>query len=66
MSDWNDWRRDQLIEPQVAKSAIRQRAYQLYEQRGKQPGRALDDWLTAELEIKAFQELHSTEMADER
>jgi hypothetical protein len=66
MSGWNDWRRDQLIEPQVVKGAIRQRAYQLYEQRGKQPGRALDDWLAAELEIKAFQELHATEMADER
>lgn len=30
---------------------IRLRAYSLYEDRGKQPGRALDDWLQAEIEI---------------
>jgi hypothetical protein len=30
---------------------IRQRAYELYEQRGKVEGFALDDWLQAEVEI---------------
>jgi Protein of unknown function (DUF2934) len=30
---------------------IRQRAYELYEQRGKVDGLALDDWLQAEAEI---------------
>jgi hypothetical protein len=30
---------------------IRQRAYQLYEERGRQDGHALDDWLRAEAEI---------------
>lgn len=34
----------------VAKS-IRERAYQLYEQRGHQPGHELDDWLQAEREM---------------
>ena len=53
MLAFNDWRRDQLVEPQDEKEEIRTRAYELYEQRGRQPGRALDDWLTAEREIKA-------------
>ena len=32
---------------------IRKRAYQLFEMRGRQPGRELDDWLQAEHEIKS-------------
>ena len=31
---------------------IRQRAYELYEQRGREDGRDVDDWLRAEDEIK--------------
>jgi outer membrane protein TolC len=30
---------------------IAQRAYELYEQRGRQEGRALEDWLQAEREL---------------
>jgi DUF2934 family protein len=30
---------------------IAQRAYELYEQRGRQDGRALEDWLSAELQL---------------
>jgi len=30
---------------------IRQRAYQLYEARGAEPGRELDDWTKAEAEL---------------
>ncbi len=30
---------------------IRQRAYELYAQRGRQDGHDLDDWLTAESEV---------------
>lgn len=30
---------------------IAQRAYELYEQRGRQEGRALEDWLNAELQL---------------
>ena len=30
---------------------IAQRAYELYEQRGRQEGRALEDWLEAEREL---------------
>ena len=31
---------------------IRQRAYQLYDERGRGDGHALDDWLRAETEIR--------------
>ena len=55
MRNKNDWRRDQLLEPQTEQDEIQKRAHDLYEQRGRQPGRALDDWVTAEREIKAFQ-----------
>ena len=30
---------------------IRRRAYELYEERGREEGHALDDWLQAEAEI---------------
>jgi len=30
---------------------IRERAYELYEQRGREDGKALDDWLQAEIEL---------------
>lgn len=38
-----------------SKQQIRQRAYELYEQRGRADGRDLDDWLQAECEIKGTQ-----------
>jgi len=34
---------------------IQQRAYELYEQRGRTEGNDLDDWLQAEYEIKGTQ-----------
>ena len=34
---------------------IQQRAYELYEQRGRTEGHDLDDWLQAEREIKGRQ-----------
>ena len=30
---------------------VEQRAYELYEQRGRQEGRALEDWVNAEQEL---------------
>jgi hypothetical protein len=36
----------------VAEEDIAQRAYFLYEQRGKVPGYELEDWLQAERELK--------------
>lgn len=38
---------------------IRGRAYELYEQRGKRDGHALDDWLQAEAELKEQQPLRA-------
>ena len=36
----------------VTEEAIRQRAYQLYEQRGRVDGHAVEDWLAAEAELQ--------------
>jgi len=40
---------------QVAVSAdrVQARAYELYEERGRRPGGALDDWYRAEVEVRA-------------
>ena len=35
----------------MLEQAIRQRAYELYVERSKTPGHALDDWLQAEAEL---------------
>ena len=39
--------------PEMLEEEIRQRAYQLYEQRGRTPGRESEDWLLAEREVVA-------------
>jgi hypothetical protein len=36
----------------VPEEEIRGRAYQIYLERGEQPGRDLDDWLQAERELQ--------------
>ncbi len=38
-------------EPENQEETIRTRAYQLYEERGREGGHELDDWLRAEEEI---------------
>jgi hypothetical protein len=45
--------RANLSNPRIEKE-IRQRAYVLYEGRGRADGRALEDWLKAEEEVMAF------------
>ncbi len=40
----------QMYEP-AHNQEIRARAYELFEQRGREPGHDLDDWLQAEAEI---------------
>jgi hypothetical protein len=35
---------------------VRNRAYELYERRGAEPGRDLDDWLEAERELRSTQD----------
>ncbi len=46
----------QMREVSVGNSArdeeIRRRAYEIYLERGEQPGRELDDWLQAERELE--------------
>ena len=37
----------------AARDAIALRAYELFEERGREPGRDVDDWLLAEHELKA-------------
>lgn len=36
----------------AARDAVALRAYELFEQRGREPGRDVDDWLRAEREIR--------------
>jgi hypothetical protein len=41
-----------MIDPkQLAKEDTARRAYELYVQRGSQPGKAVEDWLRAEKEL---------------
>jgi len=51
------WRKADFGRPDAGsyelEERIRVRAYQLYEQRGKRNGYALDDWLQAEVELTA-------------
>ena len=39
------------VEPEILEDQIRARAYELYEERGKEDGHDLDDWLRAEADI---------------
>jgi hypothetical protein len=43
-----DWRRM----TEVARDHIAHRAYELYEERGREPGHDVDDWIKAEHEIE--------------
>jgi Protein of unknown function (DUF2934) len=43
-----DWRRM----TEVAHDHIAHRAYELYEERGREPGHDVDDWIKAEYEIE--------------
>jgi hypothetical protein len=40
-----------LVEPDILEDQIRVRAQELYEERGKEDGHDLDDWLRAEAEL---------------
>jgi hypothetical protein len=48
----DEWRRlFKKLEPEDPMQRIRERAYQLYEQRGHRAGHDVEDWLVAETEI---------------
>jgi hypothetical protein len=42
---------DQISKAAWTHERIAQRAYELYEQQGRQEGRALDDWVNAERQL---------------
>ena len=44
--------RDVSVENSARDEDIRRRAYEIYRERGEQPGRELDDWLQAERELE--------------
>lgn len=47
-----------VSKPETLEEEIRRRAYELYERRGRTPGRESEDWLVAEQEVVArYQEL---------
>jgi len=43
---------DTKVHPSVSEEKIRQRAYELYMQRGGQHGKHVDDWFRAEAELR--------------
>ena len=43
---------DTGVQPRCVPELIRQRAYELFEARGRQHGHELDDWLQAEREVR--------------
>jgi hypothetical protein len=53
-------------EPQIGKDDIAQRAYAIYEQRGRVPGYDLNDWLQAERELINHDKGRNTDRRDER
>ena len=48
-------------ENHLAEDEVAQRAYELYEARGREPGHDLEDWLHAELEVNERHQLIQTE-----
>jgi F0F1-type ATP synthase delta subunit len=48
---------DDLSQEQVEK--IRQRAYELYEARGRENSHEIDDWLQAEAEVRITKNAHN-------
>ncbi len=44
--------REAPVENSTRHEEIRRRAYEIYLERGEQPGRELDDWLQAERELE--------------
>jgi hypothetical protein len=45
----------------VETEAVSRRAYELFQQRGREPGHELDDWLRAEHELKESKSPHGPE-----
>jgi hypothetical protein len=41
----------------VTEGAIRERAYELYQQRGRQDGQAIENWLAAEAQLMNIKDM---------
>jgi hypothetical protein len=41
------------VEPEILEYQIRERAYELYQERGNEDGHDVEDWLRAEAELKS-------------
>ena len=54
MNESVDTLRQRLLTDQAVREVISRRAYELYEQRGCQPGHEIEHWLEAENEIAAY------------
>jgi len=54
---------ERAVENLASEREIERRAYEIYLERGEQPGRDLDDWLQAEheLSINAFNSSHESD-----
>jgi hypothetical protein len=48
------------VQPETLEDRIRARAYELYEERGKEYGNDLDDWLRAEAELTSSKHRNAT------
>jgi len=57
--------RDRLYTSSALRERIRQRAYEIYQQRGNRPGSPLDDWLQAEAEVIKARERVVDEASEE-
>ena len=51
------------LHPESLMEEIRRRAHELYEERGREPGLADQDWLRAEAEILALRRAHDRSAA---
>jgi len=54
-----------LYTSSALRERIRQRAYEIYQQRGNRPGSPLDDWLQAEAEVIKARERVVDEASEE-
>ncbi len=45
-----------IVEPDTLEDQIRARAYELYEERGKEDGHDLEDWVRAEAEVTSSEQ----------
>jgi hypothetical protein len=59
LEDWKTLFRRLDAEFDAIEDRIRLRAYEIYEQRGKTPGHAIDDWLQAEAELTDWRRLRA-------